>query len=102
MGGIICENSAQLQNHSTFNFIANLFYSKKITIPKSQMFSVVKFIVDGSVQVVSTKWLSKNRNTCRWPPGPNPNVTAKAKKHELPSKSWLTYDVKVWQSCGKL
>ena len=50
-------------------------------------FSVVNFVLEKKVAVVSTSWLNEDLTKCAWPTGPGDHL----KNSVQPKKSWTTY-----------
>ena len=65
------------------------------------MFSVIKFESDGSIQLVPSSWLNSNKNVCKWPAGPNKNISSQISKCKAPEPWWTDLRVKIYKTCGK-
>lgn len=63
------------------------------------MFSIVKFKSDGSVETVSSSWLSSDRKLCKWPVGTNKNITNLIKSHKFDS-AWPDFEIKLYKTTG--
>jgi hypothetical protein len=64
-------------------------------------FAVVDFVEEGTVEVISTKWLSPCRRVCFWPSSAGPKVTSLVKKHAVPGTDWDKYNCRVLKTTGK-
>jgi len=73
-----------------------------ITAPafRESMFVVVKFKEGSEVEAIPESWLCNNCDDgvdrCFWPP-----YRTTAKKAEMPSTTWKTYEVIVLYRCGE-
>lgn len=65
------------------------------------MFSVVKFKIDSSVQVVPSSWLSTNKGQCKWPPGPCKDISADIRAVKKPGDHWPLFDIRIFKSTSK-
>jgi len=67
----------------------------------SQMFSVVTFQSDNSVQLVPTNWLSSTKKQCRWPVGPQKGISSIISKNKPPGKNWPFVTIKLLKETGE-
>ena len=61
------------------------------------MFTVVKFIAEGCVEVAPSKWIDRKTLTCLWPPGPAASLIKDCK----PAKpTWTAHKIKIFETAG--
>jgi len=58
------------------------------------MYSVVKFVESDTVTLVPSSWISDDKKTCKWPPGPARGLIKKRKDAD---RTWKDYAVKVFK-----
>lgn len=63
-------------------------------------FAIVKFITeDDCVAIISSNWITDDRNSC-WYPN-SPNVERLLKKRMKPTSDWTTYPIEIMNEYGK-
>jgi hypothetical protein len=75
-------------------------------IPRSDVlhkFCVVHFILDNSVEVAPTKWLTDDQQFCKFPSAPPPSFYKIQTNCEAEAnQEWPIWKVKIIKSYGKL
>ena len=66
------------------------------------MYSVVKFVSEGSVQVVPSSWISQDKSSCKWPLGPCANLSTLIKQGKPPLPPQPTSETLTRQELGDL
>lgn len=65
-------------------------------------YSVVEFVEDLSIAVVSSSWLDDTKTICRWPTTVGPKLSKFVITHKSPEDNWASYPCIVKKVAGKV
>ena len=63
-------------------------------------FSIAHFIDDNTVEVVPENWISREQDSCYWPPYRGTRLTTAVRSHEEPLLSWTVYSIRIMETYG--
>lgn len=66
----------------------------------SDLFSIVEFPEDESVEVISSSWLDGS-GSCSWPPLIGKKLSMAVQHHITPGRDWMKYPARVLRMYGK-